>query len=334
MVKRRLFVTSMLSLLTVVGGVSILMNSNTADSLISLGSHATVQTHSIEMTRKSATSYSESTSGTKYAKVGLETSNGNPIYLYQTGEYLPGSNNLAALGNSSYNNHIIQFFRDSDVSKQFCFQGISSLTLVTSRDIRINVQTSMDGIVFNNRGYIDASSSGGTFDGFNSRDRFIKLTTVMTSQSSGVAYLNKVVIEYYCDSSVGHVSFDDTKIYSAELINNDSEKTNASFDFSKNPEGTSFYYYKNTSDGVTYQTAFTWDYDEYTHLLSIHFKSNAGGTGDNAAYQGCRLFYSNSMTTGNGHNALLVEDNSVTIYLYSGTTYTTVWSAPTTFTAE
>lgn len=332
MAKRRLFIISMLSLLTVVGGVSILMNSNIADSSISLGSHATVQTHSIEMTRNNATSYSESTSGTKYAKVGLETNNGNPIYLYQTGEYLPGSSSLAALGNSSYNNHVIQFFRDSDISNPFCFQGISSLTLVTSRNIRINVQTSMDGIVFNNRGYIDATSSGGTFDGFNSRDRFLKFTTVSSSQTSGVAYLNKIIIEYYCDNSIGHVSFDDTKIYSAELTNSDSKKTTASFDFGKNDEGTSFYYYNNTTDGVTYQTAFTWEFDAYSHLVLIHFKSKAGGTGDNDAYQGCRLFYSN--TTANGYNALLVEENSVSIYLYSSGSYSTVWSTPISFIAQ
>lgn len=283
--------------------------------------------YSITFNRTVSEFVSDSTN--KVYKAKSTSSIGNDIFLITTKCTEPASSALATVP-SKYDQETlipsVKFYLDNDGENQVKSQNILSVSVKTSKDITITINASSDGTHFYKKDNITASTSGATFSSFDKKDRYLEITVEKDNRPASTGYIREVILSYSCNNSYLPYSFTEGT-FAGKVVNNAKVETDISIEFYS--DNTGFYFYKNTSasDGATYQTAFTWIYDASKENINITFAS--GGTGNNTAYQGCRLLY--SFSSGKTNTIALIDD-TVSVFLYSGTTESTIWSTPTIMT--
>lgn len=254
------------------------------------------------------------------------TSSGNSMYLVATKCANPTATGIATVPNSFDSVEtipVLRFYNDSSRTNQYRCQGVLSLFVTTSRTITLTVKASSDGTNFYKKGTFSSSTSGGTYSSFDKFDRYIEITVDSDNRPTQVGYIREVVFSYSCNSSYVPSSFTEGS-FAGKVINNASVETDISIEF--NSDKTGFYYYKNTSpsDGETYKTAFTWSYNQNKENITITYAT--GGTGNNTAYQGCRILF--GFSAGKTNTIALVDD-SVSVFLYKEGSASSIWETPT-----
>ena len=323
------FLSLILGILTVAVGFSIgITNIKFIGNPFLLKATSADLTNQVVSFNRKTSTYSEDTTKKIFTSVS-QTPSGNPVYLICEGGSLPANNAIAAVppsSDSSLKDPVIKFYMDSIKTNPFKHQTIESVSITTSATITMSIQTSSDGVNFSEKGTLSCGSTAATLTGFDKYDRYIMITN--SNKAAAARNIRDITICYSCSKNV--VPSFTPGTYLARIKNNASAYVDVDIVFNNN--GTGDFNYTNSNTGLAYVTKFTWAYSEITDSIKLTYAT--GGTGDNTAYQGCRLFYkfSSSVTDGSNTNYMGVVGDELVFFFYSSSTASSRWSNPTMFT--
>lgn len=308
--RKKLIIVAMMSevtiLATVIAITGLLPTANLSYS------KATGPEYSISFVRADSTTAVNTTYTYK-----TSTTNGNDVYLVSTGGNARTSGYLATIP-SMYDSSVaavsMKFYKDSDTSRLFRHQLISSVTVTTSGSVTLSIQTSMDGITYREKGILNCTSSGASLEGFDQYDRFLLITE--SSRANAARSIKQVDIAYECESAFESAP---ASVYTAIVKDNTNQDAPMSLHLNSDHYG--YYQFHYNGDGNEYYTLFTWTYDDDLRAVKLDYTatpagsiSDKEGTGNSTNYSGYRLF--GRFTAGWGNYAAVFED-SVSIYFHT-----------------
>ena len=336
--KSRLILTSVLSFLTVVGGVAILANSTIDKSYVALDSHANAVTNQITFDRESCDMFSRDDNKKQYI-TKTHTINENTIFMdCRSGIGLVSGYSTTSIGSfkssmDNTDNTFLRFYKnytDDTLSGTFAFQKLTSLTVVTSRVLTMTIYTSPDDVHYFKKGTFETSEFGGTYTSFSNIDRFMYLTVNKEDSAIQTTALLSVSISYSCENNVVY-SFNSGVSYFANYKNRYDVDVSGRIVF--NNDNTGVYTYYGTTTDETYYN-FTWLFDSAYSILKINYAT--GSKGNNAAYQGCRLLNYNAT---NNPTWFGVFETCIAVPLFTDSagkvgTLDYMWTSPVLFNLE
>lgn len=260
-----------------------------------------------------------SASGRTYA-YKKQTSIGNEVYLVSTGGNSRDSGYLAtvpSMYDSSVAKVVMKFYKDSEGTILFRHQLLSSLTVKTSGNITLSIQTSRDGVTYREKSTIDCTSGGVTYSSFDEYDRFLTITESSSRAASAIS-IKEVDISYECDSTSETYELG---TYSAVVKDKSNLDAPTSVIFNSDHYGYHTFHYN--GDGKDYHALFSWEYDSNLGAFKLDYiaKGPDGssiegmeGTGTSTNYSGYRIFA--RFSAGWGNYAAVFGD-SISIFFHT-----------------